>query len=151
MDSYGQWVWRQLRHRNCMAITQCNSYVYFWNEIALFFKKQRKNIAIWEFYRTKNNNSLYNLLVILLIASEKLIALDMNLQFAICNFSDCTTKPTVCQCITARFRTKNCKLQIANCKFTCPNTSYWGDFNQMAYSLGTVWLQKQFIVLIGRK
>ena len=48
----------------------------------------------------------------------------MNLQFAICNFSRLYNKTTVYQCVTIKFRAKNCKLQIANCKFTCPNTSY---------------------------
>ncbi len=62
----------------------------------------------------------------------------MNLQFAICNFSRLYNKTAVCQCVTIKFRAKNRKLQIANCKFTCPSTSYRVDFNQMAYSLGTV-------------
>ena len=44
----------------------------------------------------------YSLIFILLIASEKLITLDMNLQFAICNFLDCITKPTVYQRITTK-------------------------------------------------
>ena len=133
MNSYGQWVWRQLRHRNCMAITQCNSVsCLFWNEIALFFKKQRKSVAIWKFFRVKNNNLLYNILIILLIASEKQITPDMNLQFAICDFHRLYNKT---YCMSVCFNNiRDEKLQIANCKFTCPNTSYWGDFNQMAYS-----------------
>ena len=60
--------------------------------------------------------------IILLITSEKQITLDVNLQFAI--FSDHIAKPVVYQYITMGFGAKNCKLQIANCKFTCPNTSY---------------------------
>ena len=59
---------------------------------------------------------MYNILVILLIASEKLITLDMNLQFAICNFFQTVRQNLLYVSVLQQGlgrKIANCKLQIA--------------------------------------